>query len=94
MTKPKPLKYTGELDLQGLHKVAPMSKCGTCKHWSKDGYPETYGTCNAIEMWDKGLFWKPTPKNRGPLAYVQDASDYHASLYTRAEFGCVMHEEK
>jgi hypothetical protein len=28
------------------------------------------------------------------VMFVQDASDYFACLVTKAEFGCVLHEEK
>lgn len=33
------------------------------------------------------------PRRESDRFFVRDASDYHASLHTRSDFGCVEHEE-
>jgi hypothetical protein len=45
-----------------------------------------YGECAAIDLQREWPNDKPLP-----LATTCDASEYEATLYTRAEFGCVMH---
>jgi hypothetical protein len=51
------------------------------------------------------MFWKSTEwakegdkrqwtaEAESKTAFVQDSSDYSASLYTKAEHGCTMHEQ-
>ena len=62
-------------------------RCGTCKHWLPLAARKGEGMCQAIE-------WMSSRDKRKPIAYVQDAEDYAAGLYTRAEFGCVLWEAK
>lgn len=51
-----------------------------------------YGTCQAVvEIPDAQDF---EPPNTPPIAFTMDGSHYTASLHTRAEFGCVLHEPK
>lgn len=45
-------------------------------------------TCKAIE-----LLSQYEAVDEIPLAFTKDGSDYRADLRTRAEFGCVLHEE-
>jgi hypothetical protein len=86
-----------------------MKTCETCKHWGrwkrKDFFNETFtsdmGSCKMVVMWWDASEWieeppytrEIAPKYKDQKAFVQDASDYSASLYTRKDFGCVSHEE-
>ncbi len=36
----------------------------------------------------------PDGWDQPPLAYTMDASEYSATLFTQADFGCVLHEPK
>lgn len=80
-----------------------MKTCATCRHWEKydeksDWWcgdenverPHGRSPCNRITM--IGDEARPVPKEE--LAHVQDGSQYAAVLYTKAEFGCVLHDEK
>lgn len=48
-----------------------------------------FGLCRKVILGDDLHIDKPAP-----LAVTRDASDYMANLFTQAEFGCVLHEEK
>ncbi len=82
-----------------------MERCKTCKHWNTG---EKYGTgasfglgrCEAAPMFWESTEWKDdgdgrawTAEAENKTAFVQDGSDYSASLYTKAEHGCTMHEK-
>ena len=45
-----------------------------------------YGICESV------VFHATTKMDPLPLSVVRDGSDYTASLFTRAGFGCVSHE--
>ena len=77
-------------------------KCATCKHWSPSGQYETghsqgMGSCGATPMFWDHTEWNDDgeriikPDSAHITAFVQDASDYSATLYTRPEHGCTMH---
>ena len=74
-----------------------MGKCGTCLNWKPptkrndfSSLPNDllYGLCMKIEMSESGVEELENP----PLAVTLDGSYYKADLFTRAEFGCVLHE--
>ena len=81
-----------------------MGYCKTCKYWqhlNKDQYSEINGTSKCkkvVQAWD-ATQWdedgqrvvKTEYKNQ--LFFVQDGSDYYATLLTSPDFGCVQHEE-
>lgn len=82
-----------------------MSTCLTCKYWKKFEKCPTelpgLGLCKAVvNYWDStewndeeecdGRVLKKQYANR--LAFVRDASDYSAYLYTFPNFGCVQYE--
>lgn len=82
-----------------------MNHCATCKHWttpehdtgdwwsgSTSGveFPHGRGECTRITM--IGDSARPVPK--ADLAHVEDGSGYRAGLYTKPEFGCVLHEPR
>lgn len=81
-----------------------MERCKTCKHWKDKekyaiGASLDLGICEATPMfWDStewtddggGRRWTAEAKSK--TAFVQDGSDYMASLYTKAQHGCTMHE--
>jgi hypothetical protein len=81
------------------------TKCGNCKYWiePENSYGEIpgIGQCEAVvEYWDAGE-WdndgetrKLKPRYKEKLAFVQDGSDYSASLHTFSEFGCVQFVKK
>lgn len=83
----------------GAHAVT----CATCKHWKPSGPYETgrslgLGSCNAAPMLWESTEWRKDkdgrvfkPEAEGITAFVQDGSDYIATLYTRAGHGCTMH---
>jgi hypothetical protein len=83
-----------------------MKTCATCKYWTleTDQYthrPLEYGLCDATPMYFNATEWSKDGDDRVILqkyanttAFVQDASDYRAYLYTRPIHGCTMHEEK
>lgn len=51
-----------------------------------DAADMAYGECTRIKH---GRVSLPDPL---PLAITMDGSDYHSALYTRGDFGCVLHE--
>jgi len=85
-----------------------MNTCSTCKHWSRWKHKVTdqatftsrMGNCNMVMMWWDASEWldeepftrEINPKFAHKRAFVQDASDYSASLYTREDFGCLDHK--
>ena len=82
-----------------------MNTCKTCakrdnepvKGWS---LPWILYECCAVPMIMEATEWTEdgervvTEQFRNCSAFVQDASDYSASLYVRADFGCVMWKAK
>jgi hypothetical protein len=52
---------------------------------------QQYGQCQAIGLLDSDEAYE---ERALPPAFTQDASNYRAALYTRAEFGCTMHEAR
>jgi hypothetical protein len=68
-----------------------MNNCATCKHWKpyefNDRLASDWAECKIAEG-RKGL-----PVLTESIVFAFDASDYHAQLATRGDFGCVLHEE-
>lgn len=75
--------------------------CGDCVFWERpeqrtdftniwrdNESDKQYGRCREITLGD-GYEEAPDPL---PLAVTKDGSDYKADLFTRADFGCVLHE--
>lgn len=72
--------------------------CATCEHWESPeadamwgdwmSYPEEdagrWGVCQLIDLPGYG-------EQTALSAYVQDGSDYKATLHARADFGCNLH---
>lgn len=48
-----------------------------------------YRRCTKLNLLDS---WDAIPEEDLPVAFTRDASDYQADVYTKAEFGCVLHE--
>lgn len=48
-----------------------------------------FGLCRKVVLGDDLSLDEPAP-----IAVTRDASNYQADLFTQAEFGCVLHEEK
>ena len=82
-----------------------MKSCKDCKHWrlpvSEYGEIPGVGTCQAVvQYWDATEWTEDYDKRQlitkhaGKLAFVQDGSDYYASLKTMPTFGCVQWEAK
>lgn len=82
-----------------------MNLCKTCKHWRviEAGWTSTprhdIGDCGRVLLFWDATEWREEsdfrelkPENANDLAFVQDGSDYMASLLTRPEFGCIQHE--
>lgn len=61
-----------------------MKHCETCKHW----------TTIVMHFGDDHACEKINQESRGTPAWTQDAEDYWSSLRTRADFGCVLWEQK
>jgi hypothetical protein len=86
-----------------------MKTCSTCEHWRpwdregavRETFRANMGNCSMVVMWWDASEWldeepytrEISPKYKDQRAFVQDASDYSASLYTRKDFGCVDHKE-
>jgi len=84
---------------------ATFGLCRDCAHWRGedryastlwDGLKQCYA---ALELWEQKEYtdegeerWKEGAENA--KAFVQDGSDYHAKLLTRADFGCVQFEQR
>lgn len=80
-----------------------MKTCETCAHWQPEkGYErlKDIGNCKMVIMfwdtteWSKEGYLVTKEEYKNQKAYVQDGSDYHASLHTRKDFGCSEHKEK
>lgn len=86
-----------------------MNTCETCVHWRKwetnANYKANIGECKMVVLWWDASEWVDddnengctriiSPKYDNQRAFVQDGSDYKASLFTRNDFGCVSHKEK
>jgi hypothetical protein len=80
-----------------------MRRCKTCRHWEPPenalGEVSGVGECKAVVLYSDATEWRTSsgtrqlkPEYSSKLAFVQDVSDYTASLYTMPEFGCVQHE--
>lgn len=82
-----------------------MHTCETCKFWRRatsEYSPEkdlALGKCGAIPMLWNATGWNDEGDKRVVLpeyaqtkAFAQDGSDYRATLFTKADFGCVMYE--
>lgn len=52
---------------------------------------QQYGRCSKIGLLNE---FDEISEDDLPLAFTKDASEYKADLYTKAEFGCVLYEEK
>ncbi len=81
-------------------------RCDKCRHWemeSKYRNVEGVGLCRkAVQLWDATVWNKDAegdidrvvkPELIGQMSFVQDGSDYHASLWTKAEFFCAHFEQ-
>ncbi len=82
------------------------NRCGDCKYWGvRPHRPEereiegTHRVCGGVP--GPGVNGAPYYNDRGespenpesrPIAYVLDASDYHAVLRCREDFGCTLFE--
>jgi len=88
------------------HVVATQGDkaCKTCRHWDtsapyQPGKGLGLGECKAVVMlWD-ATRWSEDGESReivsehaGKKAFVQDGSDYTASLFTLADFACTQYE--
>lgn len=81
-----------------------MNNCKTCKHWDsfnkEEGYKKGLGECNKAVLffcaydWDEKGYPQIVPAHKDSKMFVQDGSDYTASLFTREDFGCVSYEEQ
>jgi hypothetical protein len=84
-----------------------MKLCNTCKYWEQSKQNReinNVGNCNAVVMYWEATDWVRNSEDdvslqlkepyKHKLAFVQDGSDYAASLLTLPTFGCVQHEEK
>lgn len=81
-----------------------MNNCKTCRHWQQclqyeTGHSQGLGRCSAaLMLWDC-TEWRDDADERvlmkeheNTKAFVQDGSDYRATLLTKPDFGCVLHE--
>lgn len=92
--------------LEGLEKgliASPFLRsgtCGGCKHWHASAVDELrddgaidesdqehWGWCTLIDLPDYGSAVTVT-------AFTKDGSNYQATLYTRSNHGCSLHERK
>ena len=88
----------------GTGLTEDMNTCESCKHWDDEGHQNRYlntRECTKVTMlYDSIEYNKSTDKyqlkerKKDCKAFVQDASDYSATLYTMPDFGCVMWETK
>lgn len=75
-----------------------MINCKDCKYWRlreepiKWNFPQLPGECermeNTYEHDDEGVYKSDS------MAAAMDASGWHAGVYTKPDFGCVMGEKK
>jgi len=77
-----------------------MERCNTCKHWAqlKDdrNFISGTGVCNAAnEIWNvtefRGGQMRLKKNCVDLLHFVEDGSEYSATLLTMGNFGCVAH---
>ena len=86
--------------------MVEVVRCKDCKYWSKTHHSEVYDIhkCDkALMLWDStkwaeddetGEFSRVyIEEAKDNLMFVQDASDYRANLFTKADFFCA-HGEK
>lgn len=82
-----------------------QNACENCKYWDVSdkyevGHNLGMGICSAAPMfwdcteWDKNGERRFTKEHQNTKAFVQDGSDYRASLLTRPEFSCVSFDPK
>lgn len=83
-----------------------MKTCSTCRYWDdSDDYLRTsiipnLGECRYVKMYWDCTEWNADGDRRlkpecvTQTAFVQDGSDYSASLYTVGGHGCIAHEER
>lgn len=77
-------------------------KCKDCKYWELiSDYASVNSEvkkCKRMKMFWDCTDWDDDCEKRiftdDSLAFVQDGSDYYAELLTKADFGCVMWEER
>lgn len=71
-------------------------RCGTCKHWQAGDEPEypDWGTCGRIEMYEPYSYQRGKSQRAEEIALAVDGSGFIAIVRCKAEFGCVLHEEK
>lgn len=79
-------------------------KCKDCKFWTSPEELQDYptgigvGKCNRVKMFWDNTYWDDEferalkPSAADHKAFVQDGSDYKASLLTKEDFGCVQFE--
>ena len=76
-------------------------KCESCRYWNDNvswrvGHEPAVRRCNKINMFWDSTDWDSAGDKRifkdDSLAFVQDGSDYHAELLTKADFYCNMWE--
>ncbi|OOY15101.1 hypothetical protein [Thioclava sp. DLFJ4-1] len=79
-------------------------RCDECKFFAKpdDQFDETwrgdFGLCSRtphaedVGEWDAGMNWAMNAEHKDRTAVVQDASGYHASLYSLPSHFCAMFE--
>ena len=75
----------------------------SCKHWDATAYAESphVRRCKRVLQWWSATTWDEetfdrvlTAAEKDTLAFANDGSCYAATLLTRPEFGCVMHEAR
>ncbi len=60
-------------------------RCRTCKHWDTPEDQRGYAECGAIPCRDE-------PQDAP--AYTSDDYGAHSPVYTRPDFGCILHEPR
>ena len=77
--------------------------CASCRHWDAQPYAESphVRRCKRVPEWWNATTWDEhtfdrvlTAAEKDTLAFANDGSSYAASLLTRPQFGCVMHEAR
>lgn len=67
-----------------------MDTCMYCKHWDVSDYVFNMGRCIKIEHF-VSTYKQPYPRKE-QKAFVKDAEDMCATLYTHQTFGCTEFE--
>lgn len=80
------------------------TRCDQCAHWNPSvSEPAGFGECEkATPLWDATEWGYEADEMRrvllpgfeNQMLFAQDASDYRASVITRADFFCAHHERK